>query len=61
MIPITKEQRRAIYLKWQQANQGLTYRAFRKRAAPVAAADGAIALLWCRMWLCIEADGYTHS
>ena len=57
MIPITKDQRRAIHLKWQQASQGLSYRAFRKLAVPVAAADGAIALPWCGMWLCIEADG----
>ncbi|TFE93237.1 hypothetical protein B5M44_25460 [Shinella sumterensis] len=61
MICVTKEQRRAIHLKWQQADQGLSYRAFRKLAVPVAAADGAVALRWCGMWLCIEADGYTHS
>ena len=61
VFPITKEQRRAIHLKWQQADQGLSYRAFRKLAIPVTAADGAVALPWCGMWLCIEADGYTHS
>lgn len=61
MFRITKEQCRAIYRKWQQADQGLSYRAFRQLAVPVAAADGAIALPWCGMWLCIEADGYTHS
>ncbi len=61
MFPITREQRRAIYLKWRQADQGLSYRAFRMSAIPVVAADGAIALPWCGMWLCIEADGYTHS
>jgi hypothetical protein len=61
LIPVTKEQRRAIYRKWQQADQGLTYRAFWTLAIPIAAADGAIALPLCGMWLCIEADGYTHS
>ena len=28
---------------------------------PVLAGDGAVALPWCGMWLCIEPDGYTHS
>lgn len=61
MIPITRKQRRAILLKWRQADQGLSYRAFRKLAVPVLASDGAIAIPWSGMWLCIEADGYTHS
>lgn len=61
MIPTTREQRRAIHLKWQHADQGLSYRDFRKLAVPVVAGDGAVALPWCGMWLCIEADGHTHS
>lgn len=61
MVRITKEQRRAIHLKWTCANQDMSYRAFRKLATPVVAADGAVAIPWCAMWLCIEADGYTHS
>jgi hypothetical protein len=23
--------------------------------------DGAVAVPWCGMWLCIERDGYTHT
>ncbi|MBP0440457.1 hypothetical protein [Tianweitania sediminis] len=61
MTRTTREQRRAIHRKWRQADQGLPYRSFRRLAASVPAGDGAIALPWCGMWLCIEADGYTHS
>lgn len=38
-----------------------TYRQFRRTAQPVFCADGAVSVPWCNMWLCIEADGYTHS
>lgn len=61
MVSITKDQRRAIHLKWSQADQGVSYRTFRKFAVPVFAGDGAVAVPWCGMWLCIETDGYTHS
>lgn len=61
MIPVTKAQRRAIHRKWREADQRLSYRAFRKLAVPVFGGDGAIAIPWCGMWLCIETDGYTHS
>lgn len=61
MTPTTKAQRRAIHSKWCQSDQGLSYRAFRKLAVPVFAGDDAVAIRWCGMWLCIEADGYTHS
>lgn len=61
MTRLTKEQRKAIHRKWRQGNQGLSYRSFRKLAVPVFAGDGAVAVPWCGIWLCIEADGYTHS
>ena len=61
MTLTTKEQRRAICLKWRQADQGLSYREFRKLAVPVVAGDGAVAVPWFGMWLCVEVDGYTHS
>lgn len=61
MTCMTKEQRKAVYRKWRQDSQGLSYRSFRERAVPVFAGDGAIAVPWCGMWLCIETDGYTHS
>lgn len=61
MTRTTREQRRSIHLKWREADQGLTYRSFRMLAVPIFAGDGAIALPWCGMWLCIEANGYTHS
>jgi hypothetical protein len=60
MAKTTKAQRLAIYRKWCQSNQGLTYRQFR---ATVRAESYGPALMvqWCGMWLGIEPDGYTHS
>jgi hypothetical protein len=39
----------------------VTYRDFRKTVTGTFACDGAIAVPWCGMWLCIERDGYCHS
>lgn len=61
MTRITKHQCNALHRKWSEADQGLSYRAFRALAIPVFGGDGAIAVPWSGMWLCIETDGYTHS
>lgn len=53
-----KAQRIAIYRKWQQDNQGMTYRQFRKT---VSEGYDCLMVQWCGMWLGIESDGYTHS
>lgn len=75
MRAITREQRVAlkrIYDRdplyvWQDELIGnpkynshtpITYRQFRKRAVH---SYDCIMIQWCRMWLGIEADGYTHS
>lgn len=55
---ITKAQRKALYKKWVQDNQGMSYRAFRKT---VQLGFDCIMVQWCGMWLGIETDGYTHS
>lgn len=39
----------------------LTYKQFRRRVQPTFGCDGAVALPWAGMFLCIEKDGYTHS
>lgn len=53
-----KAQRAAICRKWQQNNQDLTYREFRKT---VVQGFDCLMVKWCGMWLGIESDGYTHS
>jgi hypothetical protein len=53
-----KAQRIAIHRKWQQDNQGMTYRQFRKT---VLEGYDCLMVQWCGMWLGIESDGYTHS
>ena len=60
---ITRAQRLALYrIHLRRADSAPTsYRALRKLAQPTFGCDGAIALPWCGMWLCIERDGYTHS
>jgi len=59
---LTKPQRHALYRKYQQTPQvAPSYRDLRRRALPTIGCDGAVALPYCGMWLCIESDGYTHS
>lgn len=60
MKPITRKQREAIFRKWNQDNNGMTYRAFRATVRR-ANYDDCLLLPWCNMWLGIEKDGYTHS
>ena len=38
-----------------------TYRQFRATVQPTFGCDGAVAVQWCGMWVCIERDGYAHS
>lgn len=61
MTRTTKAQREAIYLRWRLAPEGKSYRQLRAAAQATFGCDGAIALPWCGMWLCIERNGYTHS
>jgi len=58
MIKLTKPQRAAVYRKWSQNDQGLTYRQFR---ATVQSGCDCAMVYWSGMWLGIEPDGYTHS
>mgnify|MGYP003626403146 FL=1 len=53
-----KQQQQAILRKWQQNNQGLTYREFRKT---VQQGFDCLMVQWSGMWLGIETDGHTHS
>ena len=53
-----KAQRAAIYRKWRQNNQGMTYREFRKTAQQ---GFDCLMVQWSGMWLGIETDGHTHS
>ena len=59
MIKTTKQQRIAIKRKAIQS--GIVYRELRKAVRPTFGCDGAIALPWAGMWLCIERDGYCHT
>ena len=58
MITLTKPQRAAVYRKWAQNDQGLTYRQYR---ATVQCGRDCIMVYWSGMWLGIEPAGYTHS
>jgi len=60
MITLTRAQRAALYRKWTQSNQGLSYWAFR-RSVQACLHDESVMVYWCGMWLGIEPDGYTHS
>tara|TARA_R110002020_G_scaffold33678_2_gene102467 strand:- start:355 stop:531 length:177 start_codon:yes stop_codon:yes gene_type:complete len=58
MTNLNKPQRRALFRKWRQNNQGMTYRKFRKNVQP---GWDCVMIKWSGMWLGIERDGYTHS
>mgnify|MGYP000194437423 CR=1 FL=1 len=58
MTKLTKEQKAKLYSKWIQADQGLTYMAFRRT---IDVQSEYIMVLWCGMYLGIEKDGYCHS
>ena len=56
----TKPQVQALFRKWNQNDQGMTFLAFR-RSAYMASYDNCVMVQWCGMWLGIETDGLTHS
>ena len=58
MIYLNKAQRAALFRKWQQDSQGMSYRQFRRT---VQSGWDCAMVQWCGMWLGIELDGYTHS
>ena len=57
-MKITKEQKQAIYRKWSQDNNNMSYLQFRRT---VQHGYDCLMVYWCNMWLGIEKDGYTHS
>ena len=58
---LTKEQRKALYRKWQQDNNDMSYLTFRRSAIHAPFNGNCLIVQWCGMWLGIERDGYTHS
>lgn len=58
MTKLNKQQQIALKRKWQQNDQGMSYRTFRRT---VVASFDCIIVRWSGMWLGIESDGYTHS
>ena len=56
---MTKEQIAAIYAKAAQSKENANELV--NKAVATIGCDGAVALPWQGMWLCIETDGYCHS
>lgn len=61
MVKLNKAQRKALHRLWQRDSQNMTYRQFRSTVQPYFGGDQCVIVQWCKMWLGIEADGYTHS
>lgn len=61
MVRTTRSQRQALLRVFKRVPLAMPYRAWRATVQPTFGCDGAIAVPWCGMWLCIERDGYTHS
>jgi hypothetical protein len=45
----------------EQALRPLSYKQVRASIQPTFGCDGAVALPYCGMFVCIERDGYAHS
>lgn len=66
MVKTTRAQRVAlkkIHARARDADTPTpdTYRQLRRKVQPTFGCDGAIAVQFANMWLCVERDGYTHS
>ena len=62
IVPMTKQQHDKILVKWEQNNSGYASAYHMLVSAELTlGCDGAIAVKWCGMWLCIEKDGECHS
>ena len=57
----TGEQCAAVFRKWKQDHNEMTWADFAKSVQPTFHMNDAITVKWCGMWLCVEVDGYTHS
>ena len=57
----TPEQMKALFRKWEQDDQGLTWVEFAHTVQPTSHMNGAITVKWCNMWLAIETEGMCHS
>ena len=58
MITLNKAQRHALYRKWMQDDQKMSYLEFRRTVQM--GCDCAL-VFWSGMWLGIGHDGYTRS
>lgn len=59
-MKLTTAQKNAIYRKWSQSDQDMSYSEFLATVQPMIAED-CVLVLWSGMWLGIETDGYCHS
>lgn len=55
----TVGQKMALFRKWKQDDQGMSWCDFAKSAG--ISMDGCVMVRWCGIWLGIEKDGHTHS
>jgi hypothetical protein len=60
-IDATTQQYAALFRKWKQDDNGMTWKEFAHSVKPTFHMDNAVTVQWCGMWLAIEEDGYTHS
>ena len=58
---LTDQQQSRLWKKWNQSNQNLNYVEFLAGVEPTIGCDGAVAVQWCGMVLCIETDGECHT
>ena len=59
-MKLTAAQKNAIYRKWSQNDQDMSYSEFLATVGP-GIGDDCVLVLWSGMWLGVETDGYCHS
>lgn len=60
-IPATHEQRTALFRKWLQDSNDMTWKDFAATVQQTFHMDDAIVVKWCGMFLAIETTGHCHS
>jgi hypothetical protein len=60
-IELTFEQMTTLFRKWKECQCDMTWSQFSNSVQGTIGCNGAVAVYWCNMWLCIEPDGYCHT
>lgn len=58
---LTRKQTETVFRLWAREGLRQTYLQFRRGVRGTIGCDGAVAVPFAGMWVCVETDGYAHS